>query len=540
MYDTFIEKEIKELYFTNDITKIKLTEEQKKIIKTLKDKNKDISNDDILKILKNEDRKHLEESEKEKYFINKVEKISSSSEDDKFIIDFIKSVFMGGNIYSKDIIQLINDKNIIVYEAIYYLFNDRNFLVYAHDNFEDDKKIYDYIVNIINNIFDNKKVIEDKIKNTEDKLKRLTLDKENLIKEYSINKDDKTFGTNINLIDKEIKINKEIIKYYESLDIDQTEINKNIEDPRFKIVGKGYKDKYFVILRREGLYISSIYNIEKNVFLDKDDTNKKNIIYPYIVENKIDIEEQLEKYLRKSDNIYASLYLNKKELRHCNKKDVVKYINMIKNINNYTTYDDVKKMDIPTTLDISKYTNNVEESICLNNINNIKVYFDDDNLITDPQQNKEYLAPIFKYNNKDIITYEDMDCLDDYEFNKNYKHTENVDNGENLENLKSGTRVPLVKKKGEVIDKKQDEKSDGYCSSSDSGDSIYSSSDSGDSLYSSDNETKEHVYDEFKCFKCKNIPKDKTIKTILYNNNYKTIYFCNIECFENEDKCFRK
>ena len=193
------------------------------------------------------------------------------------------------------------------------------------------------------------------------------------------------------------------------MDKDEAEIKKNT-DPRFKILAE--KDKYFVILRKDGLYISSVYNIENKKFLDKDDIETKNIIYPRIIENKDDIPGQLEKYLKENgDNIYASIYLNKKKLIHSFKKDIEKYINMIKNEN--------------PQLDIEKYINNVEESVCLNDIDNIKVYFEDDNM------------PIFKYNDKDVIQDKDIDCLDKYDYDTNTEDiSKNVTNEEYLEKIK--------------------------------------------------------------------------------------------------------
>ena len=58
----------------------------------------------------------------------------------------------------------------------------------------------------------------------------------------------------------------------------------------------------------------------------------------------------------------------------------------------------------------------------------------------------------------------------------------------------------------------------------------------------SKNEKKEHNYDEFKCYYCQMIPKDKSIKTIILDNKKesKTIYFCSFKCFESEENVFKK
>ena len=436
----------------------------------------------------------------------------------KYFIDFIKNKFFTGkNTYTKDILQLLDEKQVLSYQVIYEIVTMNKSLEYIVANIEDDKKTYDFIVKIISDISNKKMIIKNDIDKTIEKIKRLTLDKENLIKKYSENKDDKQFATDINIIDKQLKINKEILEYYQTLDKDEAEIKKNT-DPRFKILAE--KDNYFVILRKDGLYISSVYNIENKKFLDKDDIETKNIIYPRIIENKDDIPGQLEKYLKENgDNIYASIYLNKKKLIHSFKKDIEKYINIIKNEN--------------PQLDIEKYINNVEESVCLNDIDNIKVYFEDDNM------------PIFKYNDKDVIQDKDIDCLDKYDYDTNTEDiSKNVTNEEYLEKIKKGEyKYQMVKKPSIGIvsnDKNYDTDTEAEAHISENYDKDYgSSSDSGDSIYASDNE---HIYDEFKCFKCKNTPPDKSIKTIILNNKNipKTIYFCCFTCFENEDKAFKK
>ena len=518
MYDKYLEKEWNELYIEKDINNIQLTYEQKDIIKKLKNTNKDISNADILKILKNEEEKQATENEKIKYYLNKLEEYSKNDENVKYFIDFIKNKFFTGkNTYTKDILQLLDEKHVLSYQVIYEIVTMNKSLEYIVANIEDDKKTYDFIVKIISDISNKKMIIKNDIDKTIEKIKRLTLDKENLIKKYSENKDDKQFATDINIIDKQLKINKEILEYYQTLDKDEAEIKKNT-DPRFKILAE--KDKYFVILRKDGLYISSVYNIENKKFLDKDDIETKNIIYPRIIENKDDIPGQLEKYLKENgDNIYASIYLNKKKLIHSFKKDIEKYINIIKNEN--------------PQLDIEKYINNVEESVCLNDIDNIKVYFEDDNM------------PIFKYNDKDVIQDKDIDCLDKYDYDTNTEDiSKNVTNEEYLEKIKKGEyKYQMVKKPSIGIvsnDKNYDTDTEAEAHISENYDKDYgSSSDSGDSIYASDNE---HIYDEFKCFKCKNTPPDKSIKTIILNNKNipKTIYFCCFTCFENEDKAFKK
>ena len=518
MYDKYLEKEWNELYIEKDINNIQLTYEQKDIIKKLKNTNKDISNADILKILKNEEEKQATENEKIKYYLNKLEEYSKNDENVKYFIDFIKNKFFTGkNTYTKDILQLLDEKHVLSYQVIYEIVTMNKSLEYIVANIEDDKKTYDFIVKIISDISNKKMIIKNDIDKTIEKIKRLTLDKENLIKKYSENKDDKQFATDINIIDKQLKINKEILEYYQTLDKDEAEIKKNT-DPRFKILAE--KDKYFVILRKDGLYISSVYNIENKKFLDKDDIETKNIIYPRIIENKDDIPGQLEKYLKENgDNIYASIYLNKKKLIHSFKKDIEKYINIIKNEN--------------PQLDIEKYINNVEESVCLNDIDNIKVYFEDDNM------------PIFKYNDKDVIQDKDIDCLDKYDYDTNTEDiSKNVTNEEYLEKIKKGEyKYQMVKKPSIGIvsnNKNYDTDTEAEAHISENYDKDYgSSSDSGDSIYASDNE---HIYDEFKCFKCKNTPPDKSIKTIILNNKNipKTIYFCCFTCFENEDKAFKK
>jgi len=128
-----------------------------------------------------------------------------------------------------------------------------------------------------------------------------------------------------------------------------------------------------------------MYDIVKNEIIDKNDNDLENsILYENIIKNENDINNQLEEHLKKYNNIYATIYLNKKELVNTDKEDVNNYMKMINELKLEKEY-------------IDRYINNVDASFCVKDINDIKVNFIYDN---------DKYEPIFEYKNKNLINIE--------------------------------------------------------------------------------------------------------------------------------------
>jgi hypothetical protein len=137
---------------------------------------------------------------------------------------------------------------------------------------------------------------------------------------------------------------------------------------------KNVNSKNLVIFTKEGFYISSVYDINNEDFIDKDE--ERGILKSDILVNDVDIKKQFAQY---KNNIYSSIYLKTNNLLPCSDDLLKKYLEEI-----------AKNKDIKGKGNVKKYTNELDNSLGVD-MSKIEIDIDSKNI------------PNFKYNGTDVI-----------------------------------------------------------------------------------------------------------------------------------------
>ena len=287
--------------------------------------------------------------------------------------------------------------------------------------------------------------------------------------------------------------NKALISF-ENIEPQEEIVKEEVTNSDKKYIGfiyeytddKNVNSKNLVIFTKEGFYISSVYDINNEDFIDKDE--ERGILKSDILVNDVDIKKQFAQY---KNNIYSSIYLKTNKLLPCSDDLLKKYLEEI-----------AKNKDIKGKGNVEKYTNELDNSLGID-MSKIEIDIDSKNI------------PNFKYNGTDVI-----------------------------EN--NNTTLPLKIINESVVSSDSDKDSvvssdsnkDSVVSSDSDKDSVVSSDSDKDSVVSSDGGDKKNLT-TITCINCKkeNVPKENSLKSIVANkdNGFDEIYFCSFPCFEKYD-----
>jgi hypothetical protein len=266
--------------------------------------------------------------------------------------------------------------------------------------------------------------------------------------------------------------------------------------------------RYFIIFRKDPLYISCLYDFKNNKLIDKE------VLVEDILENKDDIEKDLKEYISKNgDNIFASLYLKEKQLEACSYSDIQNSLKLISDKNPVSetekAYDPDNQGPLIESTEsiIEKYINNVDSSLSIN-VSELQVNFDSDN------------KPYFTYEGHDYIGKKEDDSGDSINEDGSIYSIESEDSNISLDdndndNLEKVNDI-------ELEDNNVFEKSSNIIKE----DNI---------IVNEDNNRNSVVI----CVNCqRQIKKDNALKTFVAINNTSSqeIYFCCFKCFELYEK----
>ena len=509
-------KEFEEVYSTKKLGK-ELHEEQVETIKKEEEKKKDedikeveelpdlldLINKDLASIISNKN--NIESKDEADSGDNKIE---NKYQQDKFISVLInkdnKTYFIILNKDKNDVIKYIYNIHDNILEEIPNKQkdeviknsdpNDFYTLLYCHETNKkikptftsennDHALIMDSLNEIKNDIKNNsgqdiKKFLSDILNNTnystfEDikKLKIVFDDKNAPIVSFEEIKKAEKDGTDVEVVEENFvdDSGKKYIAFIYEYKDDQNNVCKNM-----------------VIFTKEGFYISSIYDVNNEDFIDKDE--ERGILKSDILKDSTDIKKTLEQF---KNNIYSAIYLEKNKLLPCSNETISKYLEDIS-----------KNKNIKGTGNLDKYINDLDNSSRVD-FEKIKIEIDSEKI------------PNFKYKKTDCI------------------------NNEKMVNSKPQTKIYIDTKS---VSDKSDSASDSVSASdSDKSDSDKSDSDGSDNeSVSSSNKSSSNkkITGYVSCINCtKEIMVDDALKSVVPNKNeeFDTIYFCSFPCFEKYD-----
>jgi len=241
-----------------------------------------------------------------------------------------------------------------------------------------------------------------------------------------------------------------------------------------------------VIFTKEGFYISSVYDINNEDFIDKDE--ERGILKSDILKDSKDIKKDLEQY---KNNIYSTIYLKKNKLQPCSNELITKYLDNI-----------AKNKNIKGNGNLEKYINELDNSLGVD-FDKIEIEIDSEKI------------PNFRYKGTDCI------------------------NNEKIVTIKKVETKPDTQTKSETTpDDKLETKYDSDNSSISSSDGSGSDSDTESVTSTSKSISSEKVTGSVTCVNCtKEISVDDALKSVVPNKQeeFDTIYFCSFPCFEKYD-----
>ena len=269
--------------------------------------------------------------------------------------------------------------------------------------------------------------------------------------------------------------------------------------------GKNVNRKNLVIFTKEGFYISSVYDINNEDFIDKDE--ERGILKSDILVNDVDIKKQLAPY---KNNIYSAIYLKTNKLLPCSDDLLKKYLE-----------DITKNKDMKGKGNAEKYTNELDNSLGVD-MSKIEIDIDSKNI------------PNFKYNGTDVIENNNtlpLNIIKDSVVSSDSDKDSVVSSDSDKDSV-----VSSDSDKDSVASSDSDK--DSVVSSDSNKDSVVSSDSNKDSVMSSDGGDKKKL-STITCVNCKkeNVPKENSLKSIVTNkdNGFDEIYFCSFPCFEKYD-----
>ena len=318
---------------------------------------------------------------------------------------------------------------------------------------------------------------------------------------------DITNNTSYSTIDdvKKLKVifddkNKPLISFEENKNTDkddsgETEVVEIIPDSTKKYIAFIYEYKddknntcnNMVIFTKEGFYISSVYDINNEDFIDKDE--ERGILKSDILKNSTDIKKDLEQF---KNNIYSTIYLKKNKLLPCSNELVTKYLEDIS-----------KNKNIKGNGNLEKYINELDNSTGVN-FDKIEIEIDSEKI------------PNFRYKGTDCVNNEKVVITKKVETKPETKTETKPD-------TKSETKSET----------KSDSDSSSISSDSDGGDS-----DNESVISTSKSVSSKKVTGSVTCVNCtKEISVNDALKSVVPNKQeeFDTIYFCSFQCFEKYD-----